>query len=130
MYGSADALPRLTPSGGINDWWDKRYVDLEMEREYCPTPLPLAAVYVLGERVPDERAPHVEALPSQDAFMTLTEGTYTNYALDESMRAREFRTLGHLVRTIPVRLVTPHSSSARLLDLCKTILGDYREVTA
>ena len=130
LYGSAAKLPRVTPSGGINDWWDKRYVALETEGEYCSTPLPLAAVYVLGERASDERAPRVEAMSVKDALTALTVGTYTNYALDESMRATEFRTLGRLIRTTPVRWVTAHDNPARPLELCDTILSDYGALTA
>ena len=115
---------------GINDWWDKRYVDLETEGKYCSTPLPLAAVYVLGERASGARAPRVEAMSVKDALSALTVGIYTNYAHDESMRATEFQTLGRLIRTTPVRWVTAHDSPAQPLDLCETILADYGELTS
>src|SRR5439155_11942394 len=121
-----ESLQRLTPSGGINDWWDKRYLDLDTDGQFHRTPLPLAAVYFLGERVSGEDVPRVEPLSALDAFMSLTDQTYVNYALNKSMRATEFQILGRLVRTTPVRLVTPHSSFARLLDVCRTIHDDYK----
>jgi hypothetical protein len=60
--------------------------------------------------------------------MSLTSETYVNYALDESMRAKEFQALGHLVRTTPIRLVHPPDQPARLLDLCHSILADYERL--
>jgi hypothetical protein len=128
LYGSGKALPRLTPAEGINGWWDKRYVELDANRQFQQDPLPLAAVYVLGERIAGEPAPRVERMGAQDAFMALTDETYVNYALDESMRAKEFRTLGRLVRTTPVRCVTVQTGPMRPLDLCNTILADYRQL--
>jgi hypothetical protein len=130
LYGSASTLPRVTPSGGINDGWDKRYLGLEEDGQFHQTPLPLAAVYVLGERAADEDALRIDSLSARDAFITLTDETYMNYALDQSMRALEFRTLGQLVCTTPVRLVTPHGNLARLIDLCDTILRDYKELAS
>jgi hypothetical protein len=127
LYGASARLPRLTPVGGINDWWDKRYLGLDAERQFHGSPLPLAAVYVLAERAAESTAPRVEELSRKDAFIALTDQAYVNYTLDESMRATEFRTLGQLVRTTPVRLVTPHANPDRLLDLCNTILDDCRQ---
>jgi hypothetical protein len=129
LYGDTVPLPRLAPLGGINNWWDKRYVELDIDRQFHRTPLPLAAVYVLGERSTDDDRPRIECLPPKDAFMTLAEGTYVNYALDESMRAKEFRALGQLVRTTPIRLVNPHDHPTRLLDLCSSILDDCNRLT-
>ena len=124
LYGS-DSLPRIMPSDGINDWWDKRYLALDIDRQFHRNPLPLAAVYVLGARVSDEDAPRIEPLPAKDALIELTGLTYVNYALDKAMRVLEFETLSQLVRTVPVRLVTPHSNPARVMDLCEMILRDH-----
>src|SRR5262249_57046891 len=45
LYGDADALPPLTPT------WEKRGLDLTRPGyRFAARPLPLAAVYVLGER--------------------------------------------------------------------------------
>src|SRR5437899_102758 len=128
LFGSAHALPRVTPSDGINAWWDKRYVNLDAQ--FHQTPLPLAAVYVLGKRAFNGDAPRIEPLSGRDAFITLTDETYVNYALDESMRATEFRVLGQLVRTTPVRLLTPHGRFERLLDVCSGVLRDQKELAS
>src|SRR6266446_32365 len=71
LYGSADALPRLTPT------WDKRYLDLTEDgyRFQCD-PLPLAAIYVLGERASDPAAPRIEGVHGRDGLVPLVAHTY------------------------------------------------------
>jgi hypothetical protein len=126
LYGGGVPLPRLTPLDGINSWWDKRYLDLNGQHQFHETPVPLAAVYVLGERAADSDSPRIVPVSARDAFMMLSGDTYANYALDESMRAREFHTLGQLVRRIPIRLVIPPDRPERLPELCESILNDYK----
>jgi hypothetical protein len=130
LYGAADHLPRLTPADGVNHWWDKRYVDLDREREFQRTPLPLAAVYVLGARIAAGGAPRIEPITPRDALMTLVEETYVSYALDGPMRAEEFRALAGLVRSVPVRRVTAGDDRRRLLDLCEAVVEDLGDLTA
>lgn len=124
LFGSAEALPRLTPT------WDKRYLDLLRDAgSFQRERLPLAAIYFLGERSAEPSAPFVEPLPPRDAVMTLVANTYVNYLLDRDMRAREFEMLSRVVRLIPVRRVRPHSDSAALQRLCQVIAGDFRALT-
>jgi hypothetical protein len=130
LYGESRTLPRLIPRGGVNDWWDKRYLDLDWGGEFHAAALPLRAVYVLGDRSSVDGPPAIEEISSQDAFIWLTDGTHVNYAIDETMREIEFELLGHLVRTTPVRLVTPSNNRARLPELCEAILDDFRQITA
>jgi hypothetical protein len=118
-------LPRLTPQYGIYHDWDKRFLDLAIEQRFHPDPLPLAGIYILTDRDSDPKAPRIEPLSSQQAFLELTGETYLNYALDESMRALEFSTIGQLVRTVRIRRVTPHCDPARLPALCDAIRSDY-----
>jgi len=130
LYRDGGLLPRVTPGGGINDWWDKRYVDLDTTRQFQSEPLPLAAIYVLSGRGAEGEAPGIEPLSPLHAFMTLVEDTYGNYALDERMRAVEFEVLGLLVRTLPVRRVVAPLGAERLGDLCQAILRDMTCVGA
>jgi hypothetical protein len=120
LFGAADALPRLMPD------WDKLYLDLRGNGfAFQETPLPLGAVYLLGPRKGDARAPFVEPLPAQEGLMELVANTYVNYLLDAPMRAREFELLGRLVQGVPVRRVVPHQDPAGLPALCQTILDDF-----
>src|SRR5258708_33002645 len=85
IFGAADALPLLAPN------WDKRYLDLnQFTGAFETEPQTLSALYLLGERSDDFRAPFIEELAPQDALMSLVANTYVNYLLDAEMRAREF----------------------------------------
>jgi hypothetical protein len=125
LFGSKDALPPLTPN------WDKRYLDLTQNGfSFQRQPLPLAALYFLDGRIDDPAAPYVEAIPSDIGLIELVANTYTNYLLDQRMRAREFNLLGRLVINTPLRRLKPHSDPARLAELCHFILDDFRALPA
>lgn len=118
LYDSAEALPRLIPD------WDKRRLSLGEQGTFFESRcLPLAAIYVLGERG-QAPAPYVEAIRPQSALLALVADTYANKILDKEMRAREFAVLGRLVAIIPVRRVYPHQDARRLEDLCRAIRQD------
>lgn len=120
LYGATATLPRLTPT------WDKCYLDLTQEKyEFQRQPLPLAAIYLLGERQ-DDRAPLVGKIASTERLMSLVANTYATYLMDKSMRAREFEMLGRVLESLPIKRVTPHSDPARIGELCQTIIEDFR----
>jgi len=120
LYGAPDALPLLTPN------WDKRYLDLIGKGyPFQQRPLPVAAIYILDERRDDPAAPLIEVVAPQAGLVTLVANAYTNYLLAHEMRAREFDLLGRLVKTVPLRRITPHSDIKRLPDLCQMILDDF-----
>ncbi len=121
LYGSGEALPRITPT------WEKRHLDLTQDGyQFQHQPLPLAAVYLLGERRCDPAAPSIEAIPAPAGLMALVTNTYTNDWLGKAMRAREFELLGRLMTRIPVRRVTPHADPAYLSRLGRVILDDVQ----
>jgi hypothetical protein len=125
LYGSEEALPRLLPG------WDKRHLALEQEGyRFQSEPLPLAAIYLLGERSGDPGAPFVESVAGQTSLISLVANTYANRALDTSMRVQEFEFLGRLVQTVPVRRVRPHRDAARLEKLCEAIIRDFHLLRA
>jgi len=119
LYGSASALPCFSPE------WDKRRLALgENGTHFECRPLPLAAIYVLGDRRPDP-APFVEAIRPQAALLSLVADTYANKILDRDLRASEFNLLARLASSVAVRRVHPSNDPARLDDLCKVIRHDY-----
>jgi hypothetical protein len=123
LYGTADALPRLVPT---HPTWDKRYLDLSQTGyKFQSEPLPLAAIYYLNERSDDRSCPQIAPMTTQEQLVTLVTNTYTNYLLDKSLRAREFELLSRVVKSIPVRQITPHTEIARLDDLIDTIVSDF-----
>jgi hypothetical protein len=120
LYGSESQLPRLTPN------WDKCYLDLtERPQQFQRKSLPLAAIYLLGERRNDPAAPFVEPLDRADALMSLVANTYATKLMDKQMRAREFEVLTRLLASVPVQRVTPHADPARIPELCERILDDF-----
>jgi hypothetical protein len=119
LYGSSEALPRFIPN------WDKRRLDLGNQgTRFEGRPLPLGAIYILGERRPDP-APYLESMRPRNALLSLVADTYANKILDREMRASEFAVLGRLVTTIPIRQVHPHTDANRLEDLCRIIREDF-----
>ncbi len=118
LFGSPDALPRLMPD------WEKRYLELADSGAFCPEPVPLAAIYVLGERSSDGDAPTIHAVSPRETIYTLAANTYSNYLLDGPARELEFRSLARLSTTVPVRRVTPHSDPSRIGQLCDLITRD------
>ena len=117
LYGSETHLPKLTPN------WDKCY--LELSERFQGEPLPLAAIYHLGERHHDSAAPYVEALNRSESLMALIANTYATKLMDKQMRAREFELLTRVVAKVPLRRVTPHGDPARITQLCDSILRDF-----
>jgi hypothetical protein len=117
LFGSTDALPRLTPS------WDKRFVDLTggpYRRE--ERALPLAAIYLLDDRARDAASPRLDWLPPPAALLALVANTQANRLLDARMRAQEFRCLGRLVASLGVRRLVPPDGLDRLEELCDLVV--------
>ena len=120
LYGTESQLPRLTPN------WDKCYLDLTGRPEqFQQQPLPLAGIYLLGERRDDCDAPFVEPLDRAEGLMSLVANTYATKLMDKEMRAREFELLTRVLGSIPLRRVTPHVDPARIPELCESILADF-----
>ncbi len=123
LYGSTEALPQMTPS------WEKRYIDLNSNgMRFEEEPIPLAALYLLDARKNDVQAPFIQEVSVQTGLMELIGNTYLNLLLDQAMRAREFKLLGRLVVSVPVRRLKPHTDPAKLSHLCKVILDDVHRL--
>jgi len=123
LFGSEDALPRITPT------WDKRYLPLGQNgHHFASSPLPLAAIYILDSRESSLTAPIIEGVPGKEAFMALVANTYVNYLLDQDMRRTEFDVLGRVVSEIPVRRVRPPAECSAIFNLCEAIEADAKRV--
>ena len=94
------------------------------ESKFQRQALPLAAIYVLAERSSDSRAPLIEVLPPQTAFMHLVANTYGNTILDSAMRAQEFRVLGQIAKSLPIRSLVARDSAAQLARLYDLVCED------
>lgn len=126
LYGPSHGLPRIVPEDGINNWWDKRYLDLASAGyEFQTQSLPLSAIYLLDDRVEGAPSPTVEPVAASAALVKLAANTFMNYLLDPDLRSREFEFLGRVVSRLPVRRVFPQSDPAGLPGLCEVILQDH-----
>jgi hypothetical protein len=124
ICGSAGALPRLTPT------WEKCYLTLDGNGEHFQEkPLPLAAIYVLGDREGSSARPRIETLRPASALIALVANTYMNYLPDRAMRQKEFDFLAALAARVPVRWITPDPDPAQIDRLCDTILEDAQSIT-
>jgi hypothetical protein len=83
LYGTPDALPRLTPT------WDKRALTLTAHGAFQQQPLPLRAVYLLGEQG-DQPQPSIEDVSGAERLRFLLANSYVGYLLDRAMRRQEF----------------------------------------
>jgi hypothetical protein len=125
LFGSPEALPLITPT------WSKRFLHLGSARyKFQSEPLPLAAIYLLGERDNSPAAPFVEAVSARSALMALVADTYATHLLDAPRRAREFEVLGRLAGKLPLRQVRASSNIARISDQCRAIVDDFRQIGA
>lgn len=120
LYGDDAELPKLTPT------WDKCYLDLTQEKyQFRSDAIPLAAVYLLGERTDDVLAPNARSCSPKEALLSLIGNTYATYLMSKEMRAREFDLLSRLLRSVPVRILSPHSDASRIQALCDTMVSDF-----
>lgn len=118
LFGTADALPRLTPS------WDKCALDLaQTTGRFQQQPLPLAAIYVLAGRAPAPE-PRTNGLQGREALMALVANAYVSYLQDAAMRSQEFGALGRVVASVPMRRIVPPADPAGVSRLCRHILSD------
>ena len=123
LYGSREALPRLTPT------WDKRFLDLTRDGYHFQRQrLPLGAIYLLGERGSEAAAPRIEDLSPTESLMALVANTHANHLLDDTMRSQEFECLGSVVRVVPVRRAIPHEDPAFISKVCDAILDDAQSL--
>jgi hypothetical protein len=119
LYGSSETLPRFSTG------WEKRRLALgDQGTSFENRSLPLGAIYLLGDRRPDQ-APFVEGVRPQAGLLSLVADTFANKILDREMRAREFTVLGRLVMTVPIRRVHAHNDASGLEEFCAVIREDF-----
>jgi hypothetical protein len=124
LYGSPDALPRLTPEDAVDPEWDKRCLDLTApDYRFQSQPLALRAIYLLNER--DSGGPRLEAVFNGAGLLALLSNTYGSYLVEKNTRVQEFEVLSRLMSKIEVRQVTPHPDPAYLPGMCELILKDF-----
>jgi hypothetical protein len=124
LYGSPEALPRITPG------WEKRCLKLSEDGEarFEERALPIGAIYILGgstTKSPDRVEANVEAISQKTAMMTLVANTYATNFLSAKQRAEEFEVLSRLVAAIPVRKINAENAALPVDELCAEIQRDF-----
>ena len=124
LYGSAKVLPAFSPS------WEKRQLRLAENRlAFEERPLPVGAIFLLGERSDEAAAPFLEEVAPKEALLALVGDSYATNFLDIQARKKEFKLLGRLVNRVPVRRLRPHREGGRIGELCELIEKECRGVS-
>lgn len=123
LFGSVEALPRICPD---HPTWDKRYLLLDGDRyRFQQVETPLAAVYA-GVYSEDQTGYEVEPASGHSAVSSLVANSYSWYALDGEMRAREFDLFSRIATNVPLRIVRASGMDPLdLNNLCGVILDDF-----
>jgi hypothetical protein len=122
LFGDPEALPRIVGT------WDKRYLDLTLPGyRFAQQATPLAALYVLGERLAPDAPTQIAALRGAEVVPHLLANTYANDFLDAGQRARELEVLCRLGSHVPVRLVRAPEDRDKAAGVCEAILADFRD---
>ena len=122
LYGEQKKIPRFAST------WDKGRLSLsDHGLIFQDRVLPLAGIFLLGERVSGLTGPSAEPLSSRQGLMELVGNSYGADVLEKDMRASEFELLGRLVARIPVWRLRASEDRGKLSQLCDLIESRYRE---
>ena len=123
LYGDEKELARVFSQT------DKHFLELSQNKVsawgFHNQPLPLAAIYVLGERQQSLEAPNIETIIPQMGVVELITHRYPQYLqLERDMFLRELSILGHLAEIVPMRYLHRGDNLAELEKICDVILED------
>jgi len=125
-----ESMLRLWPEGSdlalgpnvelpvIVEGWNKRALHLGADVPAANGPLPLRAVAWLAPR---GASPSIEQLTPGTALVRLAANSSASHLLDGAARAREFRALSQLVRSVPVFAVTSSADPAGFQDFIGSV---------
>ena len=120
LYGAADVLPRLTPTG------EKRALRLAQDDgRFQAQRRPLAAIHLLTPGASGTE-PRVERLHSRQALLALVSNTSASYVLNAAMRHAELGALAQLVSYVPVRRLVRPGDVTSIADVCRSVLDDVK----
>lgn len=109
---------------------DSRYFSLENNDKFHSTSLPLSAIYVLGEISDDYKVPLLKPIESQKKLMSLFPNTIGSYVVSGDLRAKEFKVLAQIAKTLPMRQLYYAHDITTLTSQCELILEDFSKIVA
>jgi hypothetical protein len=116
LYGPDKALPTLSPD------WGKQLLSLAANRlKFEQRNLPLGAIFILGERSSDSRAPFIESMPHREGLLSMVANSFATNLLDQDMRAHEFSLLGRVLSEVPIRHLRPNTDATHIQRLCEAV---------
>lgn len=92
------------------------------------SPVPIADIFVLGERSCGENLPRIEDMSLRDQLLALVANSYATRILSEKSRADEFRFFGRMISAMPIRRLFAHSEPTRLFGFCEFIEQECSDV--
>lgn len=110
----------------VYSYRESRYVSLENNGKFHQKPLPLAAIYILGEFSDKYLKPAIEAVEAKDKLIKLLENTSGSYVISGNLRANEFKVLSEIAKTVPMRKLLYAHEISTLLEQCKLIIEDLK----
>ena len=123
LYGDEKGLPRVFSQT------DKHFLELNQNKVsawgFHNQPLPLTAIYVLGERQQSACVPSIEAIIPQMGVMELITHRYPqSLQLERDMFIDELAILARLAEIVPMRYLHRGDNLAELEKICDVILED------
>lgn len=112
----------------VYSYRESRYVAFENRNVFQSNPLPLSAIYVLGEFSDDYKEPFIEPIEIQDKVINLVKNTSGSYVITKNLRATEFKFLTQIAKTIPMRKLFYAHDIKTLPQQCELIIEDFRKI--
>lgn len=104
---------------------DSRYSDIG--DSFWDTPLPLGAIYVMGETVEVDGIPSIEEIAGE-RMIHLHANTFGSFVINPEGRKKEFALLSHLALAVPVRLLR-FGRNVELVNLqCEAVIRDFSTI--
>lgn len=104
---------------------DSRYSDIESS--FWDTPLPLGAIYVMGETVEVDGIPFIQEIAAE-RVIHLHANTFGSFVVSPEERKQEFELLSRLATAVPVRLLH-FGRNVQLVNLqCEAVINDFARI--
>ena len=127
LFGGAREYPQVYSDN------EKRYLKLDGNNnthgQFCADTMPLAAIYVLGQRLPAASAPMITPLTAQEKLLELIAHTYGDAVVNEQLRTHEFKVLSRLAAAVPIRRLERPDNLTALSALSQAIRADFQSLS-
>lgn len=104
---------------------DSKYSDLN--DSFWDTPLPLGAIYILGETEETDGRPYVAPI-SAERIIHLHSNTFAGYIVTADLQKQEFETIGQVAKKIPVQYLHFGRNVKLVYQQCDAILKDQKQL--